>query len=648
MRTGDYTGYMRVFGSIVLIGFLLVMVGRVSADLGWYDSNWGYRKKITIYHTKVEADLTDFQILISLSSDTDLANDAQDDGDDILFTSSDSTTKLRHEIEEFNGFTGKLVAWVRIPILSGSQDTEIYMYYGNSGCSSQQDGENVWDSNYKMVQHLNESCASSSCILDSTSNNNDGTPYSDAIITDLYTSSGKINGANEFDGIDDYIDCGSDGSLDITDAITVEAWVKRKGDSETKSLESILIKRNMHLDLFSQKPRFILGNGANNVDTTADITFQGGADDDHLGISVSSAGDVNGDGYKDIIVGAYRADGGGTNRGQAYIYYGGSPMDNIADVTFTGLANNDYLGTFSSSAGDVNGDGYDDVIIGAPFAAAGGIYRGQAYIYYGGSPMDNIADVTFTGGADSDELGCSVASAGDVNGDGYNDVIIGAWKVDAGGTDIGEAYIYYGGTPMDSTADITFQGIANSDYFGRNVASAGDVNSDGYDGVIVGAFCADAGGTDRGEAYLYQSSVDIAESPTAINNDTWHHLAGTFDGSNVKIFLDGVLKDSIPRTDNIVSTTADLIVGISIDFVTREFNGGIDEVRISDVARSGDWIKTCWNNQGSPSDFYIMGSEEAPPNISSIPTLTQRGMIIFSILLFAAALWLIRKRKVMG
>ena len=360
MRTGDYTGYMRVFGSIVLIGFLLVMVGRVSADLGWYDSNWGYRKEITIYHTKVEADLTDFQILISLSSDTDLANDAQDDGDDILFTSSDGTTKLRHEIEEFNGFTGKLVAWVRIPILSGSQDTEIYMYYGNSGCSSQQDGENVWDSNYKMVQHLNESCASSSCILDSTSNNNDGTPYSDAIITDLYTSSGKINGANEFDGIDDYIDCGSDGSLDITDAITVEAWVKRKGDSETKSLESILIKGNMHLDLFSQKPRFILGNGANNVDTTADITFQGGADDDHLGISVSSAGDVNGDGYKDIIVGAYRADGGGTNRGQAYIYYGGSPMDNIADVTFTGGADSDELGCSVASAGDVNGDGYND------------------------------------------------------------------------------------------------------------------------------------------------------------------------------------------------------------------------------------------------------------------------------------------------
>ena len=297
-------------------------------------------------------------------------------------------------------------------------------------------------------------------------------------------------------------------------------------------------------------------------------------------------------------------------------------MDNIADVTFTGGVNNDYLGVSVSSAGDVNGDGYDDAIIGATFASGGGTKRGEAYIYYGGSSMDNIADVTFTGGADSDELGCSVSSAGDVNGDGYNDVIIGAWKVDAGDTDTGEAYIYYGGIPMDSTADITFQGGANSDYFGFSVSSAGDVNGDGYKDIIVGAWCADAGGTDRGEAYLYQSSVDTAESPTAINNDTWHHLAGTFDGSDVTIFLDGVLKNSIPRTDNIVSTTADLIIGISRDFATREFNGGIDEVRISNVARSGDWIKTCCNNQSSPSDFYSMGSEEAPPNA---PTLTAPG-----------------------
>jgi hypothetical protein len=385
------------------------------------------------------------------------------------------------------------------------------------------------------------------------------------------------------------------------------------------------------------------------MDNIADVTFTGGAAGDYFSYNaVASAGDVNGDGYNDVIIGAAFASGGGTDRGQAYIYYGGSPMDNIADVTFTGGMDDDYLGISVSSAGDVNGDGYNDVIIGANKADGGGTDRGQAYIYYGGSPMDNIADVTFTGGADSNELGCSVASAGDVNGDGYNDVIIGAWKVDAGGTDTGEAYIYYGGTLMDSTADITFQGIANSDYFGRNVSSAGDVNSDGYNEVIVGAFCADAGGTDRGEAYLYQSSVDMAESPTAINNDTWHHLAGTFDGSDVKIFLDGTLKDSIPRTDNIVSTTADLIVGISRDFATREFNGGIDEVRISNVARSGDWIKTCYNNQSSPSDFYSIGSEEAPPNVSSIPTLTQRGMIIFSILFFAAALWLIRKRKVMG
>ncbi|MEE8638693.1 MAG: VCBS repeat-containing protein, partial [Candidatus Margulisiibacteriota bacterium] len=137
-------------------------------------------------------------------------------------------------------------------------------------------------------------------------------------------------------------------------------------------------------------------------------------------------GDVNGDGYSDVIVGAMGADGGGENRGQAYVYFGGTSMDNTADVTFSGGADYDNFAVSVSSAGDVNGDGYVDVIVGAYYADGGGTNSGQAYIYFGGTSMDNTADVTITGGAEWDGLGYSVSSAGDVNGDGYVDVIVGA------------------------------------------------------------------------------------------------------------------------------------------------------------------------------------------------------------------------------
>jgi hypothetical protein len=269
------------------------------------------------------------------------------------------------------------------------------------------------------------------------------------------------------------------------------------------------------------------------MDNTADVTFSGAADNDNLGISVSGAGDINGDGYADVIVGALYADAGGTDRGQAYIYYGGSSMDNTADVTISGAADNDRLGGAVSGAGDVNGDGYADVIVGA-WGAAGGTNRGQAYIYYGGSSMDNIADVTFSGAADNDYFGTSVSGAGDVNGDGYADVIVGALYADVGGINRGQAYIYYGGASMNPTptADVTISGAADNDNLGISVSGAGGVNGDGYADVIVGAYSADAGGTDRGQAYIYyggasmDNTADVTISGAADNDRLGNSVSG--------------------------------------------------------------------------------------------------------------------------
>jgi hypothetical protein len=256
--------------------------------------------------------------------------------------------------------------------------------------------------------------------------------------------------------------------------------------------------------------------GGPNMDFLPDVILQGEAAVDHFGISVSSAGDVNGDGYADVIVGAYRNDAGGTDAGRAYIYFGGPAMNNIADVVLTGEAAVDQFGNSVSSAGDVNGDGYSDVLVGALTNDAGGNNAGRAYIYFGGPAMDNIADVILTGEAADDQFGNSVSSASDVNGDGYSDVIVGANLNDAGGTLAGRSYIFFGGSAMDNIPDVVLTGEAAFDNFGNSVSSAGDVNGDGYSDVIVGANLNDAGGSDAGRSYIFFGGSAMDNIPDVV------------------------------------------------------------------------------------------------------------------------------------
>ncbi len=147
-----------------------------SAPAGWYSCSWGYRKSIIIDHTKVTGTLSNFPVLVSLASDNELSARAQASGADIFFTSSDGTTKIPHEIESYNGATGALVAWVKVPSLTSAADTTIMMYYGNPSAASQQDATNVWDTSYKSVLHLKEDPSGAAPqVKDSTTNANHGT-----------------------------------------------------------------------------------------------------------------------------------------------------------------------------------------------------------------------------------------------------------------------------------------------------------------------------------------------------------------------------------------------------------------------------------------------------------------------------------------
>ena len=190
----------------------------LEGSYSWWDDDWHYRKQITIDHTKVADDLTDFPVLVHHIS-PDLEDHAQDDGDDITFISEDGT-QLDHEIELYDDTSGELIAWVKIPSLSGSVDTILYMYYGNPDSSNQQNPEDVWDDQYVGVWHMNDFIAS--ITLDSKYDN-DG-------FKNTIQCLGRIGYGQRFDATrTNSIDCGNDPTLHGlcgTTEFTLECWVK--------------------------------------------------------------------------------------------------------------------------------------------------------------------------------------------------------------------------------------------------------------------------------------------------------------------------------------------------------------------------------------------------------------------------------------
>ena len=226
--------------------------------------------------------------------------------------------------------------------------------------------------------------------------------------------------------------------------------------------------------------RVYLYNGASTgLSTVATWTWTG-ASGDGLGSAVASAGDVDGDGFTDLILGA---GGYSASLGRAYIFQGSAAgFSTTPSTTWTGTLAGGQLGASVAGAGDVDGDGTDDVIVGAP---ASGVGIGVVTVYAGSSTgASTVASVTLSGEAAYDGFGRSVAGAGDVNGDGYADVLVGAYGY---GGYAGRAYLFEGSVDGLSTAAAATWTGADKDELGTAVAGAGDVDGDGFGDVLVGA-----------------------------------------------------------------------------------------------------------------------------------------------------------------
>ena len=204
-----------------------------------FSEGWNYRKEINIDHTKVNGNLSNYPVLIS-TIDQDLRDNAQEDGDDILFMDAEGVAaKLYHEIDSFNGATGMLTAWVKVPMVSSAEDTVLYMYYGNLASTAQQFPEKAWDSHFQAVWHLNNNPAGG--VLDSTAHDNDLTAYGSMSSSDLIE--GRVGKCLQFDGFDDYLLAPDSSSLKPAE-VTLLCWLNiDTGYMSEEGREFILGKR---------------------------------------------------------------------------------------------------------------------------------------------------------------------------------------------------------------------------------------------------------------------------------------------------------------------------------------------------------------------------------------------------------------------
>ncbi|MBI1821063.1 MAG: FG-GAP repeat protein [Nitrospirae bacterium] len=362
-------------------------------------------------------------------------------------------------------------------------------------------------------------------------------------------------------------------------------------------------------------------NGYPNL--TPDLVLQGENGQDLFGTALA-AGDLNGDGYDDIIVGAYHNSAGGDFAGRVYLYFGGPTLHTTPDKILTGFAAGEQFGVSVSSGQDINRDGYDDLLIGANLNSVKGARSGRAYLFLGRPILSSYPDRVFNGENPDDHFGISVSLAGDVNGDGFPDFLIGAGG-NGTATHQGKAYLYYGEAELGNQPQMTFSGNSPGDSFGRMVQGVKDVNGDGFDDFLIGApyHASQTGKLEAGEAYLYQGGPNLNSTP-----DLTLRIPGSIDASHADFGFSAASLGDIPRTAGTPPTPfkdgyADFIIG-AYGQITQT---GIDPTtgKVITIAAAGEAYLFTGGSTPSPDFVMILGSGNNGSNESFGVSLSSPG-----------------------
>jgi len=288
-----------------------------------------------------------------------------------------------------------------------------------------------------------------------------------------------------------------------------------------------------------------------------------------LGTSLSVSGDIDGDGNNDYVIGDAGMDLATTNGGGAWVAYGPITSDRTLSLTSTSVlyhtASSEGAGDAVSGGGDYDGDGYDDVVVGGAQASRSGTTGGRAYLFYGDSSSLGLqslsgADASFYGGASQDRAGTSIADGSDLDGDGYDELIVGAPGADVADTNDGAAYISYGGSSRFSSntalssMDAAFYGEDAGHAAGTVVIGGIDHDGDGYEDFAVSAPEAeDASGDTVGRVYVVSGQSSAFSGDTALDTGAIAILAGDE--------VDGLFGAALSGGDLTQSRTTDLMVG---------------------------------------------------------------------------------------
>ncbi|MBL8498494.1 hypothetical protein ABF87_02530 [Nitrosomonas sp. JL21] len=282
--------------------------------------------------------------------------------------------------------------------------------------------------------------------------------------------------------------------------------------------------------VFGKAAGFAPALSLSSLDGNNGFRLNGEKGSDYSGTSVSNAGDVNDDGFSDLIIGSFRTNG--VDSTSSYVVFGKATgfdatlnlpsLNGNNGFRLEGVSAFDASGYSVSSAGDINGDGFADVLVGAFNADTSDKYTGASYVVFGKatgfdaalnlSDLDGSNGFRVDGAASLDSAGISVSDAGDVNGDGFADLLIGAIGAGPNGPISGSSYVVFGkASGFDATLSLSnlgskdgfrLDGAAAEDISGARVSRAGDVNGDGFDDVLVGAFGADPNGSFSGSSYV--------------------------------------------------------------------------------------------------------------------------------------------------